>query len=194
LEEKNRLLAWSNAKNLGLTEQDIADIHARKSEIFQQNMRKGLDVRPGVIQLLEKARVHGVKTAFVTTTPYGNVEAQFEGMKGLKQGLFDFHMSGADEPKYGRNKPTADPYLFAMKELHVSKPLVFEDSQTSMKSGLAANLDVIATPNDWCLDHNFGNALTTVNDASDLFDKSEMNADESLKFSEMLKNVRVCVV
>ena len=151
----NRLFAWSNANNLGLTRQDCVDIHARKSEIFQESMRKGLDVRPGVIQLLEQARAHGVKTAFVTTTPHGNVEAQFDGMKGLKQGLFDFYMSEADEPKYGRGKPTADPYLFAMKTLNVSKPLVFEDSEISMKSPLAANLDVIATPNNWCVNHNY---------------------------------------
>lgn len=190
---KNRLAAWSKANNLGQTDQDCLDIHARKSEIFQQNMRKGLNVRSGVIQLLEQARAHGVKTAFVTTTPQGNVEAQFEGMKGLKQDLFDFYMSEADEPKYGRGKPTADPYLFAMKKLNVSKPLVFEDSEISMKSPLAANLDVIATPNNWCLGHNYGNALAIANDISEMLNKSEMNADQSLKFSEMLKDVRVRV-
>jgi len=49
---KQRLALWSAANNLGLSEQDIVDIHARKSAIFQENIRKnGLVVRPGVLEL-----------------------------------------------------------------------------------------------------------------------------------------------
>jgi len=55
----------------------------------------GLETRPGVIKLLEQAKAHGIKTAFVTTTPEGNVRAQFDGMKGLDRNMFDCVISKA---------------------------------------------------------------------------------------------------
>lgn len=189
---RNRLMAWSEDNNLGMTEQDVIDIHTRKSEIFQKNMRSGmLNVRPGVIELLELCKAHGVKTAWVTTTPAGNVEAQFDGMRGLGKDMFNFYCSHADEGKYGRGKPTADPYLYVMKQLGVRNPLVFEDSEISMKSPLAANLDCIAIPNNWCTTHNYSNAICTVNEPIDLFKKSELTSEETTQLSDLLQKVKV---
>lgn len=171
---RNRLMSWSEKNNLNLTEQDCIDIHNRKSEIFQQKMKIGtLNVRPGVIELLEECKKNGVKTAWVATTPAGNVEAQFDGMRGLSKDAFDCYISHADEEKYGRGKPTADPYLYVMRQLRVRNPLVFEDSEISMKAATAANLDCIAIPNNWCTTHNYTNAICTVAEPSDLFKKTE---------------------
>lgn len=189
---RNRLMAWSKQNNLNLTEQDCVDIHNRKSEIFQENMRVGmLDVRPGVIELLEQCRNNGIKTAWVTTTPAGNVEAQFDGMRGLKKDMFNFYCSHADEERYGRGKPTADPYLYVMKQLGVRNPLVFEDSEISMKSPVAANLDCIAAPNNWCTKHNYTNAICTVSEPADLFKQSELTEQETSKLSELLEKVKI---
>ena len=189
---KNRLAIWSAANNLGLSEQDCADIHARKSAIFQENMKKdGLVVRPGVIDLLEQARANGVKTAFVTTTPLENVEAMLDTMVGFKREMLDFKMSEADAPKYGRGKPTADPYLYAMKQLGVKTPLVFEDSEISMKSPLAANLDVIATPNNWCVSHDYNNAQSSVTEPSDLLRSQGLSDEESAQLTVLLKKASV---
>merc|ERR1711937_107108 len=188
---KNRLMAWSKQNNLGLTEQDVIDIHKKKSEIFQEKMREGLDVRPGVISLLEQCALHGVKTAWVTTTPAGNVEAQFDGMKGLSRDMFDCYISHADEEKYGRGKPTADPYLYAMRRLNVRTPLVFEDSEISMRAVTAANLDCIAIPNNWCTTHNYTHAISTISEPSDLFKTTELDAQESSKLSELLQKVKI---
>jgi len=189
---RNRLMAWSKKNNLNLTEQDCIDIHNRKSEIFQQNMRIGtLNVRPGVIELLEECKKNGVKTAWVTTTPAGNVEAQFDGMRGLSKDAFDCYISHADEEKYGRGKPTADPYLYVMRQLRVRNPLVFEDSEISMKAVTAANLDCIAIPNNWCTTHNYTNAICTVTEPSDLFKKTELDEQESSKLSELLAKVQI---
>merc|ERR1711937_595487 len=189
---RNRLMAWSQQNNLNLTEQDVIDIHTRKSEIFQQNMRIGmLDVRPGVIELLEQCKANGIKTAWVSTTPKGNVEAQFDGMRGLGKDMFDFYISLADEEKYGRGKPTADPYLYVMKQLRVRNPLVFEDSEISMKAVTAANLDCIAIPNNWCTTHNYTNAMCTITEPSYLFKKTELDEQESSKLSELLAKVQI---
>merc|ERR1711976_775163 len=76
------------------------------------------------------------------------VEAQFDGMRGLSKDAFDCYISHADEEKYGRGKPTADPYPYVMRQLRVRNPLVFEDSEISMKAVTAANLDCIAIPNN----------------------------------------------
>merc|ERR1711937_500156 len=190
---KNRLMSWSKQNNLGLTEQDVIDIHKKKSEIFQKFMRRGLEVRSGVVELLEECKLYGVKTAWVTTTPAENVEAQFDGMKGLSKDMFDCYISHADEEKYGRGKPTADPYLYVMKRLKVKNPLVFEDSEISMKSPIAANLDCIAIPNNWCSTHNYTNAICTLTEPSDLFKQTESQLDEqeSSKLTELLQKVKI---
>ena len=189
---KNRLAIWSAANNLGLSDQDIADIHARKSVIFQEIMRRdGLVMRPGVIELLEQARANGVKTAFVTTTPLENVEAMLDSMKGFRREMFDLKMSMADEAKYGRPKPSADPYLYAMRQLGVKTPLVFEDSEISMKSVLAANLDGIATPNNWCVSHDYNNAQSSVTEPSDLLRSQGLSDEESAQLNALLKKASV---
>lgn len=183
---KNRLAAWSKDNDLGLTTEDCVALHARKMEIFEEDMRAGLDVRPGVIELLNAARAAGVKTAWVTTTPEGPMKAQLEGMKGLNKEMFDFFMSEADAPKYGRGKPTADPYLYAMKTLKVKNPICFEDSSISMKSPLAANLDVIATPNNWCTTHDYTGALARVDEPSQLIKRSGLSNEENAQLTALL--------
>merc|ERR1711937_1570 len=189
---RNRLMAWSRQNNLNLTEQDVIDIHNRKSEIFQQNMRIGmLDVRPGVIELLEQCKANGVKTAWVTTTPLGNVEAQFDGMRGLGKEMFNAYISLNDEEKYGRGKPTADPYLYVMRQLNVRNPLVFEDSEISMKSPISANLDCIAIPNNWCTTHNYTNAICTITEPSDLLKQAKLDEKESSTLTALLQKVAI---
>merc|ERR1711976_245922 len=189
---KNRLMSWSKQNNLDLTEQDVIDIHKRKSEIFQEKMKRGnLDVRPGVISLLEECKLYGVKTAWVTTTPAANVEAQFDGMQGISKSMFDCYISHADEEKYGRGKPTADPYLYVMRRLNVKNPLVFEDSEISMKSPLTANLDCIAIPNNWCTTHDYTGAICKISEPSDLFKTTALDDQESSKLSELLTKIKI---
>lgn len=190
---KTRLADWSKANSIDLTEKDCADIHARKTEIFNENMKKdGVEVRAGVIELLEQAKANGVKTAFVTCTPKSVVEAMFDSLKGIKKESFDFWMSRDDQSKYGRDKPTADPYLFAMKQLGVKTPLTIEDSQISMGSPLAANLDCIVTPNNWCKGHNYDNALATVEESRMLLNcNADVSQEDSSKLLDILSNINI---
>jgi len=189
---KNRLAALSEKHGYGWDAAKCAEIHAKKCEIFQEYMRKeGLTVRPGVIELLEQARANGVKTAWVTTTPEGSMRAQLDGMKGLSRNMFDCVISEADQVHYGRGKPTADPYLFVMKNLGVRNPLCFEDSQISMGAPLAANLDCIATPNEWCVGHNFSAAIGRVAEPVDLLKKTGLSDAESKTLASLVEKAQI---
>jgi len=117
-----------------------------------------LVVRPGVLELINSCKENGVKIAWVSTTPWENIRAQIDGMGGIEQETFDFICSQANQESYGVNKPAADPYLYVKRELKVLDPLVFEDSEISLKSPISAGMDTIAVPNDWCTDHDYSSA------------------------------------
>ena len=111
--------------------------------------------------------------------------------KFLSKVMFDCYISHADQEKYGRGKPTADPYLYVMRQLRVRNPLVFEDSEISMKSPIAANLDCIAIPNNWCTTHNYANAICTITEPSDLFKKTKLEEQDNSKLSELLQKIKI---
>merc|ERR1719498_1843345 len=179
---QKRLAAWAQAQGLELSSEEVAALHARKSALFQDAMRQdGLEVRPGVVELLKEARAQGIKTAMVSTTAKANIDAMMASMEGLTADMFDLVVSGDDAAKYGRGKPTADPYLYAVKELNAKKPLAFEDTQISLQSPLAAGIPCIAVPNEWSTGQDFSGAAMKL---------SELGRDISLARVEQALSVK----
>ena len=169
-------------------EQVIADIHARKSELFVKHIEREADkdgsgagsfqLRPGVLALLKAAKAAGVKTAFVTTTVEGVMRA-FVDCLGLAE-LLDLTVSEKDLPKWGgAGKPDPDCYLYAVQQLAAAdgdkKParvLAVEDTWISLQSPLAAGPDAIPAtlvlPSEWSVDQDFSQATLRVAELTDL--------------------------
>merc|ERR1711988_1658933 len=146
---------------MGVTDEQIIAIHARKTEIFAQAVKKngGLTARPGVLSLLKDAKAKGLKTALCSTAYKANVDLMFEGIEGLSRDMFDLVISGADAQVYGENKPAPDVYKYAMKKLGVKRPLAIEDAQMSVQAAVNAGIPCVAVPGGWCKDHDYSAAV-----------------------------------
>jgi len=126
---------------------DAAQLHARKTEIFDQNMiNDGVKLRPGVADVIKGAQQAGFRLGFVTTTSRANIDAIFAGLNGaITQADFDFI---GDAEMVENSKPAPDIYNLAVQTLDVDPQacVVIEDTAVSMRAAVAAGLRGIAFP------------------------------------------------
>jgi HAD superfamily hydrolase (TIGR01509 family) len=101
-------------------------------------------VLPGVVELLQEARMLGVGTAVASSATRGWVLGWL-GKHGIRD-LFDSVCGREDVPQV---KPAPDLFLLSALRLGVAPPtcLVFEDSPNGMKAARAAGMRCVAVPN-----------------------------------------------
>ena len=119
---------------------DAADAVARKQQLF----RDQLEVNPPFLkETLELLRdLSGSYRMAVVSSSYRTEIFPPIERAGLVS-LFEVFVFGNDVQ---RLKPAPDPYLLAVERLGVQSPLVLEDSEAGIASGLAAGLEVLRIP------------------------------------------------
>lgn len=122
----------------------------RRLDDYEQQMH--YDYITGFEALIADLRLHGVKTAVVTSSNIPKMESVYRYQPSFKQ-LFDAILTSED---FDRSKPDPDCYLKAARRLEVktSECIVFEDSFNGLRSGRAAEMAVVG--------------LTTTNKAEDI--------------------------
>jgi len=197
---KNRLKAYFKSKKAAtvpveeLTDDKLMEmctaIHARKNQLFEQDILQGnLQLRPGVQELLKTCKALGIKTCFCTTATNEVVTAMTSAF-GLED-LFDMIISEHDLPKFDdKGKPHPDCYWYCMEQLfgeqvfagdqkgsNVMKEgkvqltrtaVAFEDSSISLQSPIRAGLYTVATPNNWTTTQDYSAATKCISEVSDL--------------------------
>jgi len=114
------------AKRAGLA-LEPAEIHRRKSLIFQDMLRKEhLTPRPGVVETISAAQAAGLALGFVTTTSRENVDAILWACR-IPSEVFTFI---GDASMVTAPKPAADIYMLALSSLGVraDQAIAIEDS------------------------------------------------------------------
>jgi len=98
------------------------------------------DLMPGTVDLLERAKADGIKTACVTNACRENLDAVFDRFDLAP--LFDFAIS-ADE--VAKAKPDPELYLTAASSLSVApeKCVAFEDSRSGLTAARASGAIVV---------------------------------------------------
>lgn len=126
--------------NLLMKSEDFALLFWDKLEKEAENR---LELMPGALECVHRAKNGLYKIALVTSTPMKVVEPKLKRL-GMHD-LFDVIVTG-DQTMNG--KPHPDPYLMAMKRLGVEKNecVVIEDALSGVRSGKAAGCYVIAVP------------------------------------------------
>lgn len=124
-------------------------------------------LRPGVAELVARARSQGLLVAVVSSSPAGWVHGHLSRL-GL---LHRFHavITGDDEP---RHKPAPDLYLraLAITRLTPADAVAFEDSASGVTAALTAGLRCVAVPNSTApRAHGLGHA-TMVSPSLENFD------------------------
>jgi HAD superfamily hydrolase (TIGR01509 family) len=103
-------------------------------------------ILPGVSEMINEAREHGVKVAIGSSSPHSWVDTHAKRL-----GLFDKFddIICQDDVAPGRTKPNPDIYLKALERLEVKNEaaVVFEDSPNGVLAARRAGIFVVAVPN-----------------------------------------------
>ena len=99
------------------------------------------DYIDGFERLIAELRLHGVKTAVVTSSNQPKMESVYRYQPGFRT-LFDAILTSED---FEQSKPHPDCYLRAAQRLgaQINECIVFEDSFNGLRSGRAAEMKVV---------------------------------------------------
>ena len=141
----------------------VARLHARKTEFYEALVAEGaVRMRPGVLALIEAAKMAGLHLAIATTTSPANIEALLGSALGASwRQTFPVVEDASTAPI---KKPHPQVYLQALQrlELDAGSCLAFEDSANGLHAARAAALATIVTPNVFTAHHDFTGALRVI--------------------------------
>ena len=143
----------------------VARLHELQTAAYEQAVRDGaVQLRPGVLKLIEAAHAEGLRLAIATTTSAVNIVALLRRAIGPDwQRFFTVVEDASTAP---RKKP--DPLVYQQTLARLAVPaaacLAFEDSANGLMAARTAKLATIVTPNDFTAHHDFTGALRVLPD------------------------------
>ncbi len=150
-------------------DQWIAELHRTKTHHFLNLMKTSeIQLRPGVMNLIQQLRTNGIRIAIATTTTPENVIALLENTLGIDSpGWFDVIGAGDIVP---HKKPAPDIYQWVIDQLGLPAEhcIAIEDSVNGLKSALAAGIKTIVTSSEYTHTQNFSGALLILPDLTKL--------------------------
>ena len=159
---KERMRAWQESLADGtrrMTGEDIAALHREKTATYGEILGAGaLELRPGVADLVDNARIAGVRIAIATTTNLPNVAALTRCCwKAEPEAVFDVIAAG-DEVR--AKKPAPDVFELALFRLGLGAEscIAVEDSLNGLYSAKKAGLATVITPSVYTDDQDFAEA------------------------------------
>lgn len=148
--------------------QDTIDrLHAMKTAAYENAVQSGaVQLRPGVLNLIQKAHQAGLRLAIATTTSPVNIAVLLRNAIGPDwKELFAVIEDASTAPK---KKPHPQVYSQTLTRLALTGAdcLAFEDSSNGLRAAVSAGLPVIVTPNSFTSHHDFAGALKVLPDLS----------------------------
>ncbi len=148
--------------------QDTIDrLHAMKTAAYENAVQSGaVQLRPGVLNLIQKAHQAGLRLAIATTTSPVNIAVLLRNAIGPDwKELFAVIEDASTAPK---KKPHPQVYSQTLTRLALTGAdcLAFEDSSNGLRAAVSAGLPVIVTPNSFTAHHDFAGALKVLPDLS----------------------------
>lgn len=126
-----------------LTEEEVERLSHRKEEIYRRVAADEIVsmIVPGLRELLDSLRSDGIRMAVATSGPPENVEFVFDRL-----GIRDYFDGVITAREVERGKPDPDAFLKAAASIGVepADTVVFEDSRSGIKAGLASGAKCVA--------------------------------------------------
>ncbi len=145
----------------------IDRLHAMKTAAYENAVQSGaVQLRPGVLNLIQKAHQAGLRLAIATTTSPVNIAVLLRNAIGPDwKELFAVIEDASTAPK---KKPHPQVYSQTLTRLALTGAdcLAFEDSSNGLRAAVSAGLPVIVTPNSFTAHHDFAGALKVLPDLS----------------------------
>ncbi len=148
-------------------DETTAHIHELKTAHYEQAVQDGaVQMRPGVLALMQEAHAAGLSLSIATTTSSINVAALLR--KAIGADWRTYFAVIEDASTSAIKKPHPQVYLQTLKHLNLpaSACVAFEDSANGLQSALAAGLRVVVTPNRFTAHHVFTGASLVLPDLS----------------------------
>lgn len=145
----------------------VARIHELKTAAYERVVQEGaVQLRPGVLRLIEAAYQEGLQLAIATTTSPVNIAALLRSAIGHDWGQYFLVIEDASTAP--NKKPHPQVYLQTLKRLQLpaSECLAFEDSSNGLRAAMTSGLATVVTPNRFTSHHDFSGALRVLPDLS----------------------------
>ncbi|MBA3056522.1 MAG: HAD-IA family hydrolase [Gammaproteobacteria bacterium] len=142
-------------------------LHELKTVAYERAVNSGaVQLRPGVLLLMDEALAQGLQLAIATTTSPVNIAALLRHAMGANWRL-NFSAIG-DASTAPIKKPNPQVYLQVLQALSLAPThgLAFEDSSNGLRAARAADLATVVTPTTYTALHNFHAALRVLPDLS----------------------------
>jgi len=166
---QNRLAAIKLADGSTLSDETIAKVHADKTQIYADTMReKGLALRDGASELINKARENNIKLVWATTTKQDNIDAFFDAVgEALNKEMF---VKVTNKEYVTQQKPEPEVYSKLLSELAIepSSALAIEDSPSGVASALGAGIKTLAFAGEMTKGQTFDPSAEPINSLSDV--------------------------
>lgn len=145
----------------------IAQWHQRKTAIYTERVASGvMPARPGIRRIATEAAAAGWLLAVASTSAEESVRAVLTHAVGPELAE-RFSVFAGD--RVTAKKPAPDIYLLTLQELHInaSDALVIEDSESGLRSALAAGLRTVISVSSYTVDEDFTGAALVVSSLGD---------------------------
>ena len=119
-------------------------VRARRKELMDDHIDLfGVDIKPGLKELIGYLKENGYKLAVATATDYDRAVSYLQ-----KAGVYECLDALCCGPSVERGKPEPDIYLYAAGKLGVEPEecLAVEDSPNGVKAAYAANMYTVMIP------------------------------------------------
>ena len=147
----------------------VARLHSLKTAYYESAVQQGaVQLRAGVLAIIEQAHQAGLKMAIATTTSPVNISTL------LRQAIGDdwrhYFAVVEDARTAPQKKPHPQVYLqtLAQLKLPASACIAFEDSANGLQAARAAGLPTIITRNSFTAKHDFTGALQVLPSLADV--------------------------
>ena len=150
-----------NVKDLGNGVRDTVErIHALKTATYEAAVNMGaVQLRPGVLKLIEAAHGNGIGLAIATTTSAVNVGALLRNAIGFDWASYFLVIEDASTAPVKKPHPQVYLQTLARLRLPATHCMAFEDSANGLKSATSAGLATVITHNRFTEHHDFSGAL-----------------------------------
>lgn len=145
----------------------IERLHLMKTAAYEQSVQDGaVELRPGVLRLMQEAQADGLVLAIATTTSPVNIAALLR--RHLGDAWASQFMVIEDASTAPQKKPHPQVYLQTLQRLGLEAAacVAFEDSANGLRAATGAGLRTVITPNHFTAHHDFTGALRIVPDLS----------------------------
>lgn len=151
----------------GATQATIHRLHEIKTAYYENAVNNGaVQLRPGVLALMNEALKQGLSLAIATTTSPVNIAALLRAAVGAD--WRSHFLAVGDASSSPLKKPHPQVYLQVLNDMGLqgSQCVAFEDSFNGLRAAMAAGIRTIITPNSFTAHHDFAGALRVVPDLS----------------------------